>query len=366
LSKIISIGTAVPAHKHNQKDILQFMQHVYALDATENRKLKFMYNLSGIDKRFSVIPDYSHAMPEWKFYPHSENLEPFPNLETRMQWYEKYAAQLSVDAIRNCTEEYINTTDITHLITVSCTGMSAPGLDLQVMELLDLPKQTYRTSINFMGCYAAIHGLKMADAICKTDVHAKVMIVCTELCTLHFQKEATPDNIASTLLFADGSAAALVTHDDFNAKGLHLTSFYSEVVPKGKRDMAWELSSTGFLMTLSGYIPDLIEEDFEPLVQRALHHAELSKEQINQWCIHPGGKRIVDAIQKSLELPPEALQKSYEVLQQFGNMSSPTILFVLKELMKNASNNGGSGSGKIFGAAFGPGLTMETFVATAE
>jgi predicted naringenin-chalcone synthase len=360
LSKIISIGTAVPAHKHRQKDILQFMQQVYALDATENRKLKFMYNLSGIDTRYSVVPDYSHALPEWKFYPHSENLEPFPTLETRMQWYEKYAASLSVDAIRNCTEDVIHTNEITHLITVSCTGMSAPGLDLQVMELLDLPKQIYRTSINFMGCYAAIHGLKMADAICKTDTTAKVMIVCTELCTLHFQKEATADNIASTLLFADGSAAALVTHDSFAKKGLHLKSFYSEVVPKGKRDMAWELSSTGFLMTLSGYIPDLIEEDFQPLVQRAMAHANTTKESIAQWCIHPGGKRIVDAIQKSLQLPADALQKSYEVLQQFGNMSSPTILFVLKELMKEQSK------GATFGAAFGPGLTMETFTASYE
>jgi predicted naringenin-chalcone synthase len=360
LSKIISIGTATPAHKHNQKDILQFMQQVYALDATENRKLKFMYNLSGIDKRYSVVPDYSHAMPEWKFYPHSENLEPFPNLETRMQWYDKYAGLLSVDAIRNCVEDKIHTNEITHLITVSCTGMSAPGLDLQVMELLDLPKHIYRTSINFMGCYAAIHGLKMADAICKTETNAKVMIVCTELCTLHFQKVPTPDNIASTLLFADGSAAALVTHDSFEQKGLKLQSFYSEVVPKGKRDMAWELSSTGFLMTLSGYIPDLIEEDFEPLVNRALQHAGVQKEEIDQWCIHPGGKRIVDAIQKSLQLPASLFQKSYDVLKQFGNMSSPTILFVLKELM-NEENKG-----QTFGAAFGPGLTMETFTAIYE
>lgn len=334
------------------------MQQVYALDATENRKLKFMYNLSGIDTRYSVVPDYSHTMSEWKFYPHSENLEPFPSLEQRMQWYNKYAGPLSVDAIRNCVEDKIHTNEITHLITVSCTGMSAPGLDLQVMELLDLPKHIYRTSINFMGCYAAIHGLKMADAICKTETDAKVMIVCTELCTLHFQKEPTQDNIASALLFADGSAAALVTHDDFKSDGLHLSSFYSEVVPKGKRDMAWELSSTGFLMTLSGYIPDLIEEDFEPLVMRALQHAGVSKEEIGQWCIHPGGKRIVDAIQKSLQLPTSLFEKSYDVLQQFGNMSSPTILFVLKELMRKKEK------GAVFGAAFGPGLTMETFVAT--
>src|SRR5262249_9634016 len=149
-------------------------------------------------------------------------------------------------------------TEITHLITVSCTGMSAPGLDLQVMELMNLPKNIYRTSVNFMGCYAAIHALKISDTICKSDERARVMIVCTELCTLHFQKEGSIDNITSSLLFGDGAAAALVVHDDFNEKGLTVDHFYSEVIDRGKKDMAWELSSSGFLMTLSGYIPELL------------------------------------------------------------------------------------------------------------
>ena len=330
------------------------------MDAAENRKLKFLYNVSGINSRYSPIADYSIQMPEWKFYPQNEKLDPFPSLELRMQWYQLEAAPLSVEAIRNCAEGIIHTNEITHLITVSCTGMSAPGLDLQVMELLDLPKNIFRTSLNFMGCYAAIHALKLADAICKTDTKARVMIVCTELCTLHFQKEATLDNIASTLLFGDGSAAALVTHDTFHIKGLNLKGFYSEVVSKGKKDMAWELSSTGFLMTLSGYVPELIEEDFEQLVQRALQHAGVHKEDIAQWCIHPGGKRIVEAIQKSLGLKEDILQASYKVLQEYGNMSSPTLLFVLKELMQEKI------SGSVFAAAFGPGLTMETFAAVYE
>ncbi len=360
MSKIIALGTAVPSHKHNQTDILQFMQQAYAMDTVENRKLKFLYNLSGIATRYSPIPDYSQPMSLWEFYPHDKTLHPFPSLELRMQWYKRYAAPLSAQAIRNCMEGVMHTDEITHLITVSCTGMSAPGLDLQLMEILNLPKYIFRTSLNFMGCYAAIHALKLADAICKTDTAARVMIVCTELCTLHFQKEATTDNIASTLLFGDGSAAALVTDDSFHLKGLHLKGFYSEVVPKGKKDMAWELSSTGFLMTLSGYVPELIEEDFEQLVQRALEQVGVPKEDIAQWCIHPGGKRIVEAIQKSLGLMPDNLQASYKVLREYGNMSSPTLLFVLKELMQQQT------SGPIFAAAFGPGLTMETFTAIYE
>ena len=142
------------------------MQRIYAVNEVEKRKLKFFYHKSGIRSRFSVIPDYSRNISDWKFYPHSENLEPFPSLEQRMVWYNKYAAPLSVDAIRRCLSTKMNPLKLTHLITVSCTGMSAPGLDLQVMELMDLPKNIFRTSINFMGCYAAIHALKIAVNLC--------------------------------------------------------------------------------------------------------------------------------------------------------------------------------------------------------
>ena len=365
MSKIISIGTAVPAYKHQQQDILQFMQRIYAFNEADKRKLRFLYKQSCIDTRYSVVGDYSRTMPEWKFYPHSENMEPFPSLEQRMIWYNRYAAPLSLDAIRHCLEGKLKNQEITHLVTVSCTGMSAPGLDLQLAELMDLPRTVYRSSVNFMGCYAAIHALKMADSICYSDMNAKVLIVCTELCTLHFQREATVDNIASSLLFGDGSAAVLVVPDQFRTKGITIKSFYSEIIPKGKKDMSWELSSTGFLMTLSGYIPDLIEEDFEPLVSRALAKAGYSKDDIESWCIHPGGRKIVEVIQKSLQFAPEKLESSYEVLREYGNMSSPTLLFVLKNIMQHRNNVAREKENKnLFAAAFGPGLTMETFVAS--
>lgn len=359
MSKILSIGTAVPAYRHDQQTILDFMQRVYALNETDKRKIRFLYHQSGIDSRYSVIPDYSRPPAEWKFYPHTENLEPFPSLEQRMAYYQKYAASLSVDAIRACIDGKMHEKEITHLITVSCTGMSAPGLDLQVMDLLDLPKNIYRTSVNFMGCYAAIHALKMADDICGSHPDAKVLIVCTELCTIHFQREPTMDNIASSLLFADGSAAALVTGDNHRGEGLRLDAFYSEVIPRGRKDMAWELSSTGFLMTLSGYIPDLIEEDFGEFAKRAIAPRKLVPEDIDYWCIHPGGKKILESISKSMDITNDQLKDSYDVLKQYGNMSSPTILFVLKKFLQRKEK-----SKTLFGAAFGPGLTMETFLAS--
>jgi predicted naringenin-chalcone synthase len=363
LSKIISIATSVPQFRHQQEDILHFMQGVYAMPDTEKRKMRFLYRHSGIDTRYSVVSDYSRPIAEWKFYPQTENLEPFPSLELRMSWYQKYAPLLSVEAIRKCLEHKTREEDITHLITVSCTGMSAPGLDLQVMELMDLPRNIFRTSVNFMGCYAAIHALKMGDMICRTEKNAKVLIVCTELCTLHFQRSASIDNIASSLLFGDGAAAVLMTSDENQAKGVRLDNFYGEVVPKGKKDMAWELSSTGFLMTLSGYVPDLIREDIEPLVQRALQKNNLSQNDITHWCIHPGGRKILETVSSSLKLHSEDLNHSYQVLRHYGNMSSPTILFVLKDMLHQLDYKKPN---HIFGLAFGPGLTMETFMASTS
>jgi predicted naringenin-chalcone synthase len=338
------------------------MSRIYAFNEKERRILRYLYHQSGITSRYSVLNDYSHKPDDWTFYPPTENLEPFPSLEQRMKKFNQEAATLSVSAIRNCLGKDIELADVTHLITVTCTGLSAPGLDLQLIELLDMPRNIFRTSVNFMGCYAAIHALKLADSICQADPGARILIVCTELCTLHFQQESTNDNITSSLLFGDGSAAVLVTGEEDRSTGFPLLGFYGEVMPKGKQDMSWELSSTGFTMTLSGYVPALIEEDFEMLVNHALAKHRISRDDITHWAVHPGGRKILEAIEKSLSLPATKLDASYRILSDYGNMSSPTILFVLKEILSELVT---TEQQTVFGAAFGPGLTMETFLVGA-
>jgi predicted naringenin-chalcone synthase len=336
------------------------MQRIYGLEKSAGRTLKALYQQSGISTRYSVIPDYSLPIQAWQFYPPTENLEPFPSLESRMQWYRKHAAELSLKAIHRCLEGHCESRAITHLITVSCTGMSAPGLDLELVEALHLPPTVFRTSVNFMGCYAAVHALKLAHALAAGGEGIRVLIVCTELCTLHFQQEPTLDNMLSSLLFSDGSAAALIVSDDTTGQGLKLRNFYSEIVPEGKTAMTWDISSTGFQMALTGYVTDLIRADFATLVDRALEKAGMERQRISHWCIHPGGRKILDAIHKSLSFTNGDLLPSYTILDEFGNMSSPTILFVLQRIMENPSH---SRDNCIFGAAFGPGLTMETFIA---
>lgn len=349
----------MPPYRHRQQDILEFMSAAYQPPEEDKRKIRFLYQHSGIDYRYSVIPDYTAGAEKRVFYPGTKNLEPFPSLEKRMEWFQCCATKLSATAIRNCLRGLIKKNEITHLITVSCTGLSAPGLDISILEEMKLNPSLSRTSVNFMGCYAAIHALKMANAICLADRDARVVIVCTELCTLHFQKEYDMDNITSSLLFGDGAAATLVTGNSFAAAGPEIKSFYSEVALNGKSDMAWQVSGRGFLMTLSGYIPQLIKGGITPLLEHALQALGMKKSQITHWAIHPGGKRILEAVQQELQLQPADLRHSFEVLRKYGNMSSPSVLFVLKAILRQLQPGQGN---TIFTAAFGPGLTMETLI----
>ncbi len=357
MANIISIGTALPQYCHSQEKILNFMQKAYKLDEDDSRKLSFLYRQSEIKNRYSVLPDFGRAEDEWEFV---EPDAPERCLSSRMAVFEKNAVSLSVAAIRNCIIDKIEPVEITHLITVSCTGMSAPGLDLQITEDLKLPHNIFRTSVNFMGCYAAIHAMKIAKMICDTTKNANVIVVCTEICTIHFQKHFNLDNAASSLLFGDGSAALLLSNKVASSNFLTLKSFYSEIAYKGRDDMSWHISNTGFLMKLSAYIPQLIQEDIDKLVQNALQEAGLNQNNITHWCIHPGGRKILEVIKAKLSLSAEDISCSRAVLSKYGNMSSPTILFVLKEIMEGIIPT----PANVFGVAFGPGLTMETFIAS--
>lgn len=361
MAKIISISTEVPVYKHTQQHLLEFMKGAYNAGEKESRILSHLYKHSGIETRYSVIPDFTLPITEWQFFPKSRNLEPFPNLEYRMQWFAKQAMPLSLKCAEKCIDGIIEKKEITHLITVSCTGMSAPGLELELMEAMGLNTNTTRTSINFMGCYAAIHGLKMANDIVTAQPASKVLLVCTELCSLHFQKTFNDDQITAPLLFGDGCAAALVCSDNDLSRGIRLDSFYSEVLKGAKDSMSWRLSSNGFVMTLDADVPELFRADILPLKKRAIEKAGFTEDTIKHYCIHPGGKRILEALGKGLSITDEDLTASYKILREYGNMSSATILFVLKEMWANLPVDNGA---HIFAAAFGPGLTMESVIMT--
>lgn len=349
---INAIGTAVPPHRHHQSDILRFMIAAENYSDDESRRLSLMYHRSGISFRHSVLPDYSCATSEFEFYPKTADLEPFPTVSQRMTFFENNALSLAHAAITDLSSNFDLPT-ITHLITVSCTGLMAPGLDIQLIEALGLSPTIVRNSVNFMGCYAAIHALKLADAFCRNVPTAKVLVVCTELCTLHFQKGKSLDTQTSNLLFADGAAACLVTND---AQGKSIEGFYSELALAGKNDMTWKISDYGFLMTLSNEVPKLLEQSIRGMIENALQHQRILRQDIQHWAIHPGGKSILEAVQRAMSLEKTANEVSFDVLRNYGNMSSVTILFVLKQLFSSRQE------GKTFTVAFGPGITMESMI----
>jgi len=366
MSIIAKISTSVPNYKYSQDELADFMSTLFDYSDRKRNVLKEVYRKSGIANRYSVIPDYGCSVNDRIFYPRTNNLEPFPDVAFRMLFYAKHALPLAVSAIEKLVVDGLNLNDLTHLIVVSCTGLSAPGLEIDLIRELKLNSSIERTSINFIGCYAAVHGLKQANAICNSNKNAVVLVVSLELCSIHFQKIEDADNITSNLLFGDGAAAIIVTSDNHAKEnkldGFRIDSFYSDLLFEGSKDMAWQVSASGFLMTLSSYIPKLIEVGIKDLLLKALEKNNLKLSEIDHWAIHPGGRRILEVIHDELELSESDLSSSYKVLNDYGNMSSPTILFVLKDILESKIER--NSQQKVFGVAFGPGLTMESFILT--
>ena len=364
-SCISAIGIANPANKFKQQSIYHFMANASGLDNNNRARLKTIYDHSGIEYRYSSIPDFGPGEPDdYQFFSRTTDLEPFISTEARMALYQTEAVRVAEAAVRHCFSALPAgiLQQITHLITVSCTGMYAPGLDIDLVERLGLKTTTQRTCINFMGCYGAINGLKTADYICRADPDAKVLVVSVELCTLHFQKVNSLDNWVANSLFSDGAAAVLVegTANRLAACiALELKHFYTEFLPQARNDMGWYIGNTGFEMKLTSKVSKQIKNHIGAITGRLLQSAGISTiNDIDAFAIHPGGRRVLEAVEEALELPEESNAFAYEVLQQYGNMSSATILFVLQKILQHTVKN----NRQILSFGFGPGLTVEGMV----
>jgi predicted naringenin-chalcone synthase len=363
-SLLVAIGTSVPSNRYSQQAIADFMISYFNIPTDDSRKLSVVYKKSGIDFRHSVLPDFhNNGHLPLLFNGGSVN----PPLSARMGIYESSALQLATEAVKDCikgldkkSEKFLGT--ITHLITVSCTGMSAPGLDIKLMNALRLPDTIERTSINFMGCYAGFHALKIADAICRSDEKATVLIVMVELCSIHFQPEIDNENMVVNSLFADGAAALIISSKkklkNTHLPSLRLSGFHSKVIHAGGAMMTWHPSEKGFLMGLDSLVPQLIESNARPLIAEAVDKFSIRKMDGLNWVVHPGGRKILEAVQRGINLQADDLKESYIVLKNFGNMSSPSIFFVLKGMLRK--NQPWKKKECIIAAGFGPGITIET------
>lgn len=361
MSYITAIGQANPQHRFRQEEIADFMIRAMQLNDHESRKLKTIFHASGIDYRHSVIEDYG-SRNGFNFFPNTTDFEPFPTTSRRLQLFRASALDLSVAAVENMLTRIpeFDLRSVTHLINVSCTGLYAPGLDIELVRKLDLQPNVHRTGINFMGCYAAFNALKVADAFCSQNPDANVLVVCTELCSLHFQKTATDDNLISNALFADGSAAMLVQGSAASGVSLVPRAFSSALMSDGMEDMAWAIGDVGFEMRLSTYVPALIKSGIASLTNSVLQNSGKQVSDIRYFAIHPGGKKILESIEQELGMNPALNEAAYHVLRNFGNMSSPTVLFVLRRIFEKLV--AGDAGEHVLSFAFGPGLTLESML----
>lgn len=354
MSYITSIGTATPPNLFSQSEIADFMVRAMRLDESEAKKLKALYRATGIDTRYSVLSDYGKT-GDYEFYANSDGLRPLPSTKQRLEVFRKHAVDLSCTSARSALGG-VKPDEITHLVVVSCTGLYAPGLDIDIIKKIGLRSDVQRTCINFMGCYAAFNALKLADSFCNNDEDAKVLIVCTELCSIHFQNSNTQDNLLANSLFGDGSASVLVEGRPRSGLSLKPEIFQCDLAFNGEEDMAWTVGDVGFEMKLSAYVPDIIQSGIKRLAEKLVRNIS----EASYFAIHPGGKRILEVIEKELGMTKDQNVHAYDVLRKYGNMSSPTVIFVLNELYKKLS--GRDHDKKILSFAFGPGLTLESML----
>lgn len=355
---IHQIETEVPDTSYSQSYASQKMQE-WTGGEREKRLIRALYRKSGIDQRHSVITDFD-SESEAAFLQRGANgklLE--PGTARRNDIFRAAAGPLVTAAARrvieNCPDIAIH--DITHVITVSCTGFYNPGPDYQLVTELGLPDATQRYHLGFMGCYAAFPALRMANQFCVADPAAVVLVVSLELCSLHLQLGGGEDSMLANSLFADGVAAALISArtPEAGQYGLEMGPFHSALIPSGKEDMAWSIGDKGFDIALSSYVPKIIGANVGSILENLLPTVNTRPSEIDIWAVHPGGKAIVEKVQQSLDLAPEQVSAAIQTLKDYGNMSSATILFVLKRILQQPAE----ARQKICAMAFGPGLTVE-------
>jgi predicted naringenin-chalcone synthase len=352
---IHSIQTEVPQYSYRQEELRERMKEIVPAGDRAKRIIHQLYSRSGIETRYSVVDDFRVSGMKSLFF---NGQGAAPGTQSRNETYIREARKLYISTAQKLiSASRFTPEEITHLITVSCTGFYAPGPDYDIIKSVGLPSDTERYHLGFMGCYAAIPALKLADRICKADPGANVMVVSVELCTLHFQADDTMDSMLSASVFSDGAAGVIVSSREPGDNSFRIDGFASTITEKGAGDMAWSIGDRGFNMVLSTYIPDLLEEGLESFLYPVLKQYGLTTGDIRLWGVHPGGRAILDKVEKTLHLEPDTLHASRKILSNYGNMSSATVLFVLQELMKREYSKV---DGRTLAMAFGPGLTLES------
>jgi prepilin-type processing-associated H-X9-DG protein len=355
---IRGLGTAVPGNRLPQMELAEAAKQFCAENEEQRQMLGRLYRHTEIENRHVVFQAekvrtvMNGGTADSVFYP-QDRADRGPGTAQRMERYASEALPLAVESSRKAlTEAGIAPSGVTHLVTVSCTGFAAPGVDVGLIKGLGLKRTTVRTNIGFMGCHGAINGLRAANGYAGSDPRAKVLVCCVELSSVHFYYGWNPKRMVGNALFADGSAAVAGT-PAANGDAWRVAATGSCLFDDSEFAMSWHIGDHGFDMTLSTKVPNLIEDNLRPWVQQWLGENGLSIGEVRSWAVHPGGPRILQSVEEALGLPNGITDVSRRVLAGHGNMSSPTVLFIVNELRKaNAPR-------PCVALGFGPGLVAE-------
>jgi alpha-pyrone synthase len=365
---IHGFGTAHPPDAVTAEEGLALARLLAGPDVRTSTWLGPIYANSGVARRFQVIGGEPKrdalagtAHSGSPFLPTAANDGIGPTTAERMKLYAEEAGPLAVRASTAAMAEATFVPEsITHLVTISCTGFVAPGIDFALISGLGLAPTVARTHVGFMGCHGALNGLRVANAFATADPAARVLVCAVELCSLHYYYGNAADKLVANAIFADGAAAVVGQREAIapsgrvlNAPEWSLLSSGSCLIPESASDMGWTVGDHGFEMALSRRVPGLIAAHLRPWLEAWLGDNGLSLADVRSWAIHPGGPKIVSAVEESLGLSAEALAPSRAVFAEYGNMSSPTVLFILKRLRETNAPR------PCVALGFGPGLVAE-------
>ncbi|CAM3852180.1 type III polyketide synthase [Vreelandella rituensis] len=355
-ASLMGVGVASPRGGLGQDAAIELALQRCTSDERQQAWLRRVYRHTRVQRRGSVLlrPGEGAEGFENFFPPPLSAQDRGPTTATRLQRYAKEAGPLAERACREALRNsQVEPHEITHLVTVTCTGLVAPGLDSELPERLGLSADIGRLNLGFMGCHGALNGMRAASGLVRELPEARVLLCCVELCSLHFQYGWDPQKIVANGLFADGAGAAILGPADSQAQGWQLIEAQSRIAQHSSNAMTWSVGDHGFEMTLSSEVPKLIRASLGEWMQSWLARHDMSVRDVAHWAIHPGGPDILQAVTQALSLPEQADAVSREVLAEHGNMSSPTVLFVLERLRAQAA------CGPCVMLGFGPGLAFE-------
>ncbi len=354
---ILGQGTALPEFSIGTDESLIYAEEHFCKTKEQARRLKALYRLAGVKTRHTVVLGGEPGSPNRQpFFPAPKDLDDLgPSTRERLEKYEADALPLALDASRKAlSESAIPAQDITHLITVSCSGFAAPGVDIGLIKGLGLRDTVQRTHVGFMGCHGALNGLRVARGFTESDPNARVLLCAVELCSLHYHYGWDNERVVANALFSDGAAAVVgAAQEGESTDAWRIGATGSCLIPDSEDAMTWRIGDHGFDMSLSARVPQLIGTYLGDWIKSWLAESGLALKDIKSWAVHPGGPRILGSVVSALELDREAVAVSREVLRNHGNMSSPTLLFILKQLREDQSEL------PCVALGFGPGLMAE-------